>query len=168
MRRRTADNTDADIGSVTPLVIGMMLCLLVLAAGITAAGSAFLAGQRTQHLCDGAAATAAGTITGDSPDPAAAADAAAAYLATRGSNATTNLQFDGDTLTLICSTDTPITFGALFGPPPPPHHHRHRPHHLPAMTAARPALAARVLHLVDGDDQTHSRGDRNRPAGPGS
>ena len=106
-----------DTGSVTPLIIGMMLCLLILAAGITAAGSAFLSGQRTQHLCDGAAATAAGTISGDDPDTNAAADAAASYLATRGSDATTSLQLDGDTLTLTCSTDAPITFGALFGHP---------------------------------------------------
>lgn len=119
MRHRSARNTerDRDTGSVTPLIIGMMLCLLILAAGITAAGSAFLAGQRTQHLCDGAATTAAGTITGDNPDTSAAADAAAGYLATHGSNATTNLQFNGDTLTLTCSTDSPITFGALFGSP---------------------------------------------------
>lgn len=107
----------SDSGSVTPLIIGMMLCLLILAAGITAAGSAFLSGQRTQHLCDGAAATAAGTITGDNPDTGAAAAAAAAYLATRGSDATTSLQQQGDTLTLTCSTDNPITFGALFGHP---------------------------------------------------
>lgn len=117
-RHRRPDN---DAGSVTPLVIGMMLCLLVLTAGITAAGSAFLAGQRIQHLCDGAVATAAGTLTGtltgDANSDGQAADAAAAYLATRGSEATTNLQHDGDTLTLTCSTDTPITFGALFGSP---------------------------------------------------
>src|ERR1700712_112634 len=111
--RRPAGNHDRDAdtaidtGSVTPLIIGMMLCLLILAAGITAAGSAFLAGQRTQHLCDGAAATAAGTTTGDPPDTTAAAAAAATYLATRGSNATTNLQIDGDTLTLTCTTDNP-------------------------------------------------------------
>ncbi len=117
MRPRALDDPDRDSGSVTPLVIGMMLCLLILAAGITAAGSAFLAGQRTQHLCDGAVATAAGTLTGDNPDTGAAGDAAAAYLATRGSNATTSLQQQGDTLTLTCSTDNPITFGALFGSP---------------------------------------------------
>ena len=117
-RDRTSNtNADADTGSVTPLIIGMMLCLLVLAAGITAAGSAFLAGQRTQHLCDGAAATAAGTITGDNPDTNAAAAAVAGYLATRGSDATTNLRLDGDTLTLTCSTDSTIAFGALFGSP---------------------------------------------------
>lgn len=106
-----------DTGSVTPLVIGMVLCLLVLAAGVTAAGSAFLAGQRTQHLCDGAVATAAGTLSGDAGSNNQAVEAAAGYLATRGSNATTNLQLQGDTLTLTCSTDSPITFGALFGSP---------------------------------------------------
>lgn len=106
-----------DAGSVTPLVIGMMLCLLILGAGVTAAGSAFLAGQRTQHLCDGAAATAAGTLTGDNTDTGPAIQAAAAYLATRGSNAASTLDRQGDTITLICSTDSPITFGALFGSP---------------------------------------------------
>ena len=47
-----------DRGSVTPLIIGMLVCLLVLTAGVTAAGSAFLAGQRLQGLCDGAVAAA--------------------------------------------------------------------------------------------------------------
>ena len=52
----------SDRGSVTPLVIGMMVCLLVLTAGVTAAGSAFLAGQRLQRLCDGAVAAAVGAV----------------------------------------------------------------------------------------------------------
>ena len=106
-----------DDGSVTPLVIGMMLCLLLLAAGITAAGSAFLAGQRTEHLCDGAVATAAGTLTGPHGNGQLAADAATTYLATRSSQVAGNLDQQGDTLTLTCTTDAPITFGALFGSP---------------------------------------------------
>lgn len=40
----------SDRGSITPLVIGMFVCLLILTAGVTAAGSAFLAGQRLQRL----------------------------------------------------------------------------------------------------------------------
>ena len=47
---------DTDRGSITPLVIGMFVCLLILTAGVAAAGSAFLAGQRLQRLCDGAVA----------------------------------------------------------------------------------------------------------------
>ena len=52
-----------DSGSVTPLIIGMMLCLLILGAVVTADCSAFLDGQRLPHLCDGAAAAAAVAIT---------------------------------------------------------------------------------------------------------
>ena len=79
----------ADRGSVTPLVIGMMVCLLVLTAGVTAAGSAFLAGQRLQRLCDGAVAAAVGAVNPQrtsapgsrSADPIAAANE---YLRVRG------------------------------------------------------------------------------------
>ena len=117
MTRATPRRHRPDEGSVTPLVIGMMLCLLILAAGITAAGSAFLSGQRTQHLCDGAAATAAGTLTGAPDGGGSATDAADTYLATRDSQVTATLDLQGDTLTLTCTADTPITFGALFGTP---------------------------------------------------
>ncbi len=114
---RAGDRTDDDIGSVTPLVIGMLLCLLLLTAGITAAGSAFLAGQRAQHLCDGAAAAAAGTITADNSSDALAQNAVQTYLAVHSKDAATTLTRTGATLTLTCSTDDPITFGALFGHP---------------------------------------------------
>lgn len=105
-----------DNGSVTPLVIGMMLCLLILGAGVTAAGSAFLAGQSLQHLCDGAAATAAGTITANTTDQTIA-DAAHNYLGIRNADTTTTIALQGTTLTLTCTADTPITFGALFATP---------------------------------------------------
>jgi Flp pilus assembly protein TadG len=106
-----------DAGSITPLVIGMMLCLLILGAGITAAGSAFLAGQRLQHLCDGAAAAAAGTLTDNTADGYTALEVIGKYLVIRHSNATTSANVDGPTLSLTCSDTTPITFGALFGAP---------------------------------------------------
>jgi hypothetical protein len=48
-----------DTGSAMPLVIGMVVCLLLLGAGITAATSAFLARANLQHVCDGAASAAA-------------------------------------------------------------------------------------------------------------
>lgn len=107
----------SDRGSITPLVLGMMLCLLILGAGITAAGSAFLAGQRLQHLCDGAAATAAGTLTDNTTNDQHVIDAINGYLAIRNSTATTTPDLTGATLTLTCTDDTPITFGALFGTP---------------------------------------------------
>ncbi len=105
-----------DDGSVTPLVIGMMLCLLILGAGVTAAGSAFLAGQRLQHLCDGAAAAATGSLTDNSGDNTIQT-AIDQYFALRNTTATTTVYLDGTTLTLTCGSDTVITFGALFATP---------------------------------------------------
>ena len=67
--RRATRAPDGERGSVTPLVIGMMVCLLLLTAGVTAAGSAFLAGQRLQRLCDGAVAAAVGASTRAGPRP---------------------------------------------------------------------------------------------------
>ncbi|MET3804100.1 hypothetical protein ABIB25_001086 [Nakamurella sp. UYEF19] len=115
---RPRTNTDtSDRGSVTPLIIGMMLCLLLLGAGITAAGSAFLAGQRLQHLCDGAVAAAADTLTGPTNGSPAADTTVATYLATRNSQIATRITYHDTTVNLTCTTDTPITFGALFGTP---------------------------------------------------
>ncbi len=105
-----------DAGSVTPLIIGMMLCLLILGAGVTAAGSAFLAGQRLQHLCDGAAAAAAGSLT-DSGGGDTAIRAVDAYFAVRGTAVTSAVSLDGNTLSLTCQLDSPIAFGALFATP---------------------------------------------------
>ena len=104
-----------DEGSVTPLVIGMMLCLMLLGAGVTAAGSAFLGGQRLQHLCDGAAAAAAGTISDEPPSDAQIGGAINAYLADRRASAATSYRLQDTTLTVTCVADTPIVFGSLFG-----------------------------------------------------
>jgi hypothetical protein len=98
------------------MIIGMMLCLLLLGAGVTAAGSAFLGGQRVQHLCDGAAAAAAGTITDGSTDQNLIG-AANSYLAIRGSDVTALVNLNATTITLSCSAEVPITFGSLFGSP---------------------------------------------------
>jgi len=110
------DRAQGDAGSITPMIIGMMLCLLLLGAGVTAAGSAFLGGQRVQHLCDGAAAAAAGTITDGSTDQNLIG-AANTYLAIRGSDVTALVNLNATTITLTCSADVPITFGSLFGSP---------------------------------------------------
>ena len=118
--RAAVDTTDR--GSVTPLVLGMMVCLLVLTAGVTAAGSAFLAGQRLQRLCDGAVAAAAGAVNPNrsssvgagSGDPVAAAND---YLRVRGPDVGAVVALGAETVSAQCSNEAPITFGALFGFP---------------------------------------------------
>jgi len=119
---RGAKAPSGDRGSVTPLVLGMMVCLLVLTAGVTAAGSAFLAGQRLQRLCDGATAAAVGAIdprrtSAESvglADPIAAANQ---YLQIRGPDVGAVVTLGATTVSTRCSNEAPITFGALFGTP---------------------------------------------------
>lgn len=108
----------ADRGSVTPLVIGMMVILLVLGLGVTAAGSAFLAGQRLQNLCDGAAALAGNAIrpdTADGQSTDAAITAANSYLQTHGADVSIEVAVADAQVRLTCSNEAPITFGFLFG-----------------------------------------------------
>lgn len=112
----------ADRGSITPLVIGMLVCLLILTAGVTAAGSAFLAGQRLQRLCDGAVAAAVGAVDPARStaagvvvdDPIAAANQ---YLGVRGPDVGAVVAVGAQTITAQCTTEAPVTFGALFGFP---------------------------------------------------
>jgi len=119
---RSVPADDADRGSITPLVIGMFVCLLVLTAGVTAAGSAFLAGQRLQRLCDGAVAAAVGAVdparsSGSGvrvADPIAAANQ---YLQVRGPDVGAIVTVGVQTINARCSNVAPITFGALFGSP---------------------------------------------------
>jgi len=109
-----------DRGSVTPLVIGMMVCLLLLTAGVTAAGSAFMAGQRLQRLCDGAVAAAVGAVNPNRTssagvsvaDPVAAANE---YLRVRGPDVGAVITLGAQTVNARCSNEAEITFGALFG-----------------------------------------------------
>lgn len=113
----------ADTGSVMPLVIGMVLCLLLLGAGVTAATSAFLARANLQHVCDGAASAAADatqrtTLTSAIPgSDAVAAAAAADYVSARATEATVAAALAGDGVRLACTTEAAIAFGALFGTP---------------------------------------------------
>jgi len=117
-----ASCVDDDRGSVTPLVIGMLICLLLLTAGVTAAGSAFLAGQRLQRLCDGAVAAAVGAVDPRRAssagvtvgDPIAAANQ---YLRLRGPDVGAVVNVGATTISARCSNDAPITFGVLFGSP---------------------------------------------------
>jgi hypothetical protein len=112
-----ANHPDNDNGSVTPLIIGMMFCLLFFAAGITAAGSAFLGHQGVQHRCDGAATTAADTAAVTGGSDLAATQAAIDYLAVRSQPTTATANVAADGIHLTCQADIPITLGALFGQP---------------------------------------------------
>ena len=113
---------DEDRGSVTPLVIGMLVCLLILTAGVTAAGSAFLSGQRLQRLCDGAVAAAVGAVNPQrgpgentsATDPIAAANT---YLHVRGPDVAAVITLGATTVTARCSNESAVTFGVLFGRP---------------------------------------------------
>ncbi len=122
MSNQRSPASEADAGSVTPLVIGMLVCLLVLTAGVTAAGSAFLAGQRLQRLCDGAVAAAAGAVDPrreaatavSAGNPVAAANE---YLRVRGPDVGAVVTLGAQTVSARCTTQAPVTFGAVFGVP---------------------------------------------------
>jgi len=108
----------ADGGSVTPLVIGMMLCLLLLGAGVVAAGSAVLARRNLQSACDGATSSLAAGLT---LDQLAAGGAAgfdrqiAEYLGGRMPGASAVAGSTATEIIARCQADAPVTFGAIFG-----------------------------------------------------
>lgn len=116
---------DRDSGSVAPLVIGMLVCLLVLTAGVIAAGSSFLADMRLQRLCDGAAAAAAGAVSQGAysgggagtalPLGREAVAAANSYLLVRGRDVSATVDAGAGTITASCRTTTTVAFGFLFG-----------------------------------------------------
>lgn len=98
----------------------MVACLLLLAAGLTAATSVFLGQQRLRSVCDGAAvagadAVSAVAITANSHADGPARDAVAAYLAARSPQVAADVVVDGPTVRLTCRASTEVTFGALFG-----------------------------------------------------
>ena len=105
-----------DRGSITPLILGMTLCLLLLVAGITAAGSAFLAHRRLQNQCDGAALAAsdAADVPGQVRRTGAANEAAIGYLAIRPGAVGVSVAVGDTTVTATCWADAEITLGALF------------------------------------------------------
>lgn len=114
---------DTDRGSITPLVLGMVLCLLILSAGVIAAGSAFLGGQRVQQTCDGAARAGADALATSlsyagytQADPAVRI-AINGYLAVRHSDIAATFSITTDTVHVTCSADVPITFGAIVNSP---------------------------------------------------
>lgn len=120
----------AECGSVTPLMIGMVVCLLLLGAGVAAATSAFLARQRLQNACDGAAAAAAdaaesgyyalpgsGGNDGGNDGGDAVTAAARDYLQARSPKVAAIASISTGSVVLTCSTESPIAMGGLFGVP---------------------------------------------------
>lgn len=111
---------ERDHGSVTPLVIGMMLCLLILGAGVIAAGSAVLARRNLQSACDGAAAAVAGKTTLDelaSGQTSSFGTQMTDYLDARIPAAAATPGATATAVTAHCTDESPVTFGVLFGNP---------------------------------------------------
>jgi hypothetical protein len=105
-----------------PLVVGMVACLLLLGAGVTAATSGFLARASLQHLCDGAASAAAdaaqrAALTSTTIPAEAATTVAADYVAARRGDAHVSLTAGDAAVQLTCTRASAVTFGALFGSP---------------------------------------------------
>lgn len=104
-----------------PLILGMVVALLLLGAGITAATSAFLARNNLRHICDGASAAAADAAQAarllypDADRSAVAIGAVGDYLAGRGAAAIAVVSVTGETIELACAQTADVTFGALFG-----------------------------------------------------
>lgn len=119
-RGRTAAADRGQRGSITPLVIGMVLCLLILGVGVIAAGSAVLARRNLQSACDSAVAAVSGGVTPGELDSAAAGawDAElTTYLARRMPGAVAVSGTSATAVVARCETDSRIVFGALFGAP---------------------------------------------------
>jgi Flp pilus assembly protein TadG len=99
----------------------MVLCLLLLCAGVIAATSVFLAHQRLQNACDGAAAAAADAVavgfSADGGVARSAAQAADGYLRVRSPEVSATADASEGTVRLTCRAAAVVTFGALFGSP---------------------------------------------------
>ncbi len=113
---RSAASRDPERGSITPLILGLTLCLLILVAGVTAAGSAFLGRTRLQNQCDGAvlAASDAADVPGRTRQVADANDAAVNYLAIRPGRVGVRVVVGADIVSATCWTNADITFGSMF------------------------------------------------------
>jgi Flp pilus assembly protein TadG len=101
----------SDSGSVTPLVLGMALCLLMLVGGITAVGSLFLDRQRLQTICDGtalAAANAAGPA-GYATDRNAALSKADEYLRLHWDNVRATVEVGDQRAVAQCGRTMTVT-----------------------------------------------------------
>lgn len=113
---------DPEQGSIAPLILGLAGALLLLSVGVIAGGSAFLANQRLQGLCDGAVAAAVGALDPrrTSAAGASAGDAIAAaeqYLAVRGPDVQAGVRIGARSVSATCRNTAPVALGAVFGHP---------------------------------------------------
>ena len=120
---RASDNDsdnhpDNDTGSVTPLVLGMCLILVLLTMGIAAASDVWLTRDRLQNRCEGAALAAsyAAGVPG-ARQLRDANDAAIDYLSLRTTGTGVTVAVGADTLAATCWSTEEITFGWLVGSP---------------------------------------------------
>lgn len=101
-----------------PLILGLAFMLLLLVAGVTAVGSAFLARQDVQHLCDGAAAVAGDAVAGATGDPVSTATRAARQYLDRPHRRSLQVQvlvrIQGGTPYLTCSGVADVSFAGVF------------------------------------------------------
>lgn len=109
-----------DRGSITPLIIGMVLCLLLLGFGVIAMGSVVLAKRSLQNACDSTADYVTGSTT--QADVASATDGyfdqqARAELHRRVPAATVSTGTQNSSLIAVCAVQAPIALGGLFGSP---------------------------------------------------
>ncbi len=90
--------------------------MLLLVAGVAAAGSAFLGRNRLQNQCDGAALAAsdAADVAVDATRVAVAGTAARQYLGVRAPAVAVAVTVQNQAVTAVCRADVQITFGSVF------------------------------------------------------
>ena len=120
--------TAGDRGSTIPLILGFVIVGLLTTAAAVAAGDAFVQQRGLQALCDGAATAAAASaldlgrdvaIEGSSARFAEVPQAVDGYLSRDGDRRDVHVEAavstDGRTLSLTCTEQRTIAFGAVFG-----------------------------------------------------
>lgn len=110
---------DDDSGSITPLLIGMVVCLLVLGVGVIAMGSVVLARRSLQSACDSTVSLITGRQTqgGLTGGRGVFDREARAELSRRIPGATATTDARNSALVADCTVEAPVAFGALFGNP---------------------------------------------------
>ncbi len=114
---------DREEGSITPLILGFVLILLLLGFAVGAVGSVVLAREQLQSVCDGAAVTAGNALrpgASDTANTGLARTAADTYVRDRSATMPfpTVTVADG-TAALTCTENFTPTFLGLIQVPLP-------------------------------------------------